>query len=232
MFSLTNEMHSLVYQILHPWHWLTYGQNAAGLGLIGLFFYTLYTRRMMKLGEATRRANLTPEFSLRVLPEFVPTAYDVQIVTQFGSTEPKVIEYSVVMNIRNIGEGPAIGLQSWHQPVSTKFNIDGSSILLKTSGAFQGLQQGEGAELLKGEITKITFPGFKSGLVPWLFVVEATDLANGKNQLKILMSGPKETTVRMVHALGDSLGERIVGGVNRFVEILAAVKKAFRKLGT
>src|ERR1019366_4887010 len=55
-----------LYQVTHPWHWLTYGQNAAGLqalcaflALIGLIFYTLYTRRMMMLGELTRRAAIT-----------------------------------------------------------------------------------------------------------------------------------------------------------------------------
>jgi hypothetical protein len=48
-------MHITFYQVLHPWHWLTYGQNAAALaglaaiaGTFILYRYTVYTRRMME----------------------------------------------------------------------------------------------------------------------------------------------------------------------------------------
>ena len=131
-------MHNLVYQILHPWHWLTYGQNAAGLALVGLFFYTLYTRRMMKLSESARRANLIPVFSLRGLPEYEPTDVEQTPASELGLAPPIVKEFSVVLNIRNLGEGPAILLQSWHQPVSERFSVDNTFLLVKSKGAADG----------------------------------------------------------------------------------------------
>lgn len=76
-------MQNIEYQLLHPWHWLTYGQNAtalgavvACLGFIGLIFYTLYTRRMMKLGENTRRAAITPVLISRGGVQFDATAFE------------------------------------------------------------------------------------------------------------------------------------------------------------
>ncbi len=59
--------HPKLCQLVHPWHWAAYGQNASILGLIGLIAYVLYTRRMMKAAEETRRLSLTP-YLLAQLP--------------------------------------------------------------------------------------------------------------------------------------------------------------------
>lgn len=69
-------MQNFWYQILHSWHWLTYGQNgaalsavaavaaslAAVLGLVGLYFYTKYTRKLMlpRAGDAARHDHSHP----------------------------------------------------------------------------------------------------------------------------------------------------------------------------
>jgi hypothetical protein len=50
----------MLYQFFHPWHWLTYGQNISAVGLFVLFFYTIYTRRMMLIAKQTRRGELYP----------------------------------------------------------------------------------------------------------------------------------------------------------------------------
>jgi hypothetical protein len=57
----------LFYQLLHPWHWLTYSQNASVVTLIVVVFYTRYTRRMMLLAQQTRRGELYPLLVLQAV---------------------------------------------------------------------------------------------------------------------------------------------------------------------
>ena len=93
------------YQFLHPWHWLTYGQNAAVVGLIVVVFYTIYTRRMMLLAQQTRRAELYP----------ILTVQDV--VMKNGSMD---------LAIKNVGAGPMLNVFQWGQPVSERFELAGT----------------------------------------------------------------------------------------------------------
>jgi hypothetical protein len=95
-------MNSHLYQFIHPWHWLTYGQNAAGMGLLGLFFYTLYTRRMMVIAQETRRASLFP---LLVIRANAPLDQKRDIV------------------VENTG-GSALNIMVWNQPVSARFTLN------------------------------------------------------------------------------------------------------------
>ena len=233
-------MQRIIYQITHPWHWLTYGQNAAALGalsavlgLIGLFFYTTYTRRMMKLGEATRRATITPILVLRAEPEFIATEVETSPAGELGFTPHKVISYRTVLKIRNIGEGAAVFLRAWAQPVSEKFGIGGATILLKTVHSTDG--SSESTELFKGESTSVAFEPLKPSDLQrrWLFVVESIDQANGRHQLHVLRSAAPnvEIFVTMVHGPGDSLGERLEKLAKRCVEILNAITRAFKGVG-
>jgi hypothetical protein len=81
---------SLFYQFRHPWHWLTYGQNASALsvavsavGLIVIVLYTLYTRRMMLLAGQTRRGELYPILALQEEDE-TPDGYLQLVILNLG----------------------------------------------------------------------------------------------------------------------------------------------------
>jgi hypothetical protein len=92
----------LLYQLLHPWHWLTYGQNASVVGLIVVVFYTIYTRRMMLLAQQTRRGELYPILAVQ------------KFVAKNGS---------MGLAIKNVGAGPMLNLSQWGQPVSARFQL-------------------------------------------------------------------------------------------------------------
>ena len=175
-----------LYQIMHPWHWLTYGQNAgalqgvcAVLAFILIWRYTVYTRRMMQLAESTRRASITPVFTAKdTVPHYV--SEDSEAVCR------------VSMTIRNIGQGPAAIFWAWHQPVSDKFSPSNSTILLQHPSTRFGFVPE--SDLMSGDSMQIHFDaydidnpnaGTKQGVLihsfpsnrRWLFVVDAIDQA-------------------------------------------------------
>lgn len=231
---------SWLYQIEHPWHWLTYGQNAAALqascalfALVGLTLYTLYTRRMMKLGELTRRASITPVFTMKdATPHYVNQDSDAVC--------------RVSMTIRNIGEGPAAIIWAWHQPVTPKFSVFDAGIVKQSPSAQPGYVPE--SDLLKGDSMEIHFDAYdlanptvkQVGFLtqafpknlPWLFVVDSIDQAGGRHQLKILRhtGDNAPTDVTMQHSLGDTFGERWMKFVTRTVEILQFTKSEIAKL--
>jgi hypothetical protein len=186
---------------------------------------------MMKQGEETRRATITPVLISRGGVRFDPTDYEPTIVA-VGFPPPNITEYRAVLNVRNIGEGAALFLMAWYQPVSQSFDVNDTSILIRTPHASAG--EHELTELFKGESTDISFPGFQPADLQrrWVFAVDCIDQSNGRHQLKILRTGlpTGETHVSMAHS-GDTLGERVEKVSGRFVEILNAVIRAFRKLG-
>src|SRR5580692_9869699 len=112
-------MQNIWYQILHPWHWLTYGQNASGvsavaavtaalaavLGLIGLYFYAKYTRKMMLLQQEMQRATITPILVSSGPIEFAPAEFVQNLGAELGLIAPDVTAYRPVLAIRNVGEG-------------------------------------------------------------------------------------------------------------------------------
>lgn len=200
-------MKSLFYQILHPWHWLTYGQNATGLaafaallGLVGLYLYTRYTRRMMELGEITNRATVIPILVSSGSIQLEPAATQLTTASELGFVDPTVTAVRAVVTIRNVGEGAAIYLGSWAQVVSATFGID-NSILTRTGHVTSG--EHIVYELLKGESTEVRFAPFKPSEISGhlLFVIECSDPVNGFHQLQMLYSGlPNgEANVAMVH---------------------------------
>jgi hypothetical protein len=160
-YYLWANMKNFFYQILHPWHWLTYGQNATGLaaaaallGLVGLYFYTRYTRRMMELGELTNRATITPILVSSGAVQLEAAATDQTPASELGFLDPTVTAIRAIVRVRNVGEGAAIYLDSWAQTVSATFEID-TSILTRTSHVISGEHTVH--ELLKGESTEVRF---------------------------------------------------------------------------
>ena len=227
--------------MMNLWHWLTSGQNAAALqgvcALLAFYLlwrYTAYTRRMMELGEITRRAIITPIF----------TAKDT--VPHYLSDESDAV-CRVSMTIRNIGQGPAAILWTWHQPVSDKFSPSKSEILIQPK--FTKFGYAPESDLMSGDSMEIHFDAYeidnpnqntKQGVLThsfpssrrWLFVVDAIDQAGGRHQLQMLKNAGENAPidVKMVHALGETSGERFTKKVKRTVEILLAAKAEVRKL--
>ncbi|MGP8259694.1 MAG: hypothetical protein ACLQM6_07035 [Acidobacteriaceae bacterium] len=153
------ENHPTLCQSLHWWHWLAYGQNAAVVGLIGLVFYVIYTRRMMYAAEQTRRATLIPTLALVGIPNLQP--------------QDRLI-------IVNVG-GVALNAKFWLTLVTPRFAL-GNWLLAATPEAhvqFLG-------SLVKGEDpTGILVEQTEIGST-LLCVIEFTDLFKGRGQLQIL----------------------------------------------
>lgn len=232
-----------LYQVRRLWHWLTYGQNAAALqgvcALLAFYLlwrYTVYTRRMMELGEITRRAMITPVFTAKN-------------IVHHSAREGADAVCRVSMTIRNIGEGPAAIFWTWHQPVSDKFSPSKSEILIQSPSSQSGYAP-EG-DLMSGDSMEIHFDAYdidnptsnsnsiRAGLMHsfptsrrWLFVVDAIDQAGGRHQLQMLKDAGDTAPidVKMVHALGETFGERFIKRVRRTVEILQAAKAELLKV--
>jgi hypothetical protein len=166
----------LLYQLLHPWHWLTYSQNASVVTLIVVVFYTLYTRRMMLLAQQTRRGELYPILALQ------------EVIVNAGSMD---------LVIKNVGAGPMLNILQWGQPVSERFKLGGTFLERPPAvgQSFGGsMQRGEGRTLNTG--VDCSDPRV-------LLVVEGTDSVGGRHQfclLRVLVGPDKyEHQVRMVH---------------------------------
>lgn len=150
------------------------------------------------------------------------------------------------MTIRNVGEGVAVVVWTWHQPVSDSFSVFDSGILKQPSPIQNGYIPA--TSITKGESVDIHFDaydlanptavqqGFLTQTFPtnkkWLFVVDAIDQAQGRHQLKMLttFAEPPNTDISMAHSLGDTFGERWMRFVTRAVEILNATKTELSKL--
>jgi hypothetical protein len=202
-------MQNILYEVLHPWHWLIYGQNAAGvaavaaiLGLIGLYFYTRYTRRMMLLQQETQRATITPILVSTGTIEFTPVESMEDLAAQLGLIAPEVTAYRPVLTVRNVGEGAAIYITSWVQAVTEKFTMGGSVLFLQSPDTNAGDQQLQA--LLQGESMEIKFSLLNPSQVKGrlLFVVQCRDAANGQHQLQLLYSNWPEGSVQMTMVHG------------------------------
>ena len=202
-------MQNIWYQVIHPWHWLTYGQNASGVaavagvfGLIGLYFYTRYTRRMMLLQQEMQRATITP-----ILVSSGPIAFQAAEFTnspaaQLGFIAPEAGSYRPVLSIRNVGHGAAIYITSWFQSVTEKFAMGSSILFLQSPETNPG--DHPLTELLEGESTEIKFGLMNLSQVKGrlLFVVQCRDAANGQHQLQLLYSNWPEGSVQMTMVHG------------------------------
>ena len=206
--QIEERMQSVVYQLTHPWHWLTYGQNAtavaaiaACLGLVGLYFYTHYTRTMMGMQESTARANVEPMLVTQDNVDFTPT--DTRMVEVAArALQPKVLKYELTLRVRNIGQGAALFVHAWCQPVSEMFVLD-SSVLRKgpeamESNGFIHLLQSETESLVIGDLQPDLLSQRR------IIVIDALDATSLRHQLQIVQTplggGKVETVVNMVHA--------------------------------
>ena len=168
----------IVYQLWHPWHWLTYGQNAAAVGLIVVVFYTVYTRRMMLLAQQTRRGELYPS-----------------LILQHWEAKNGTLE----LVLMNVGAGPLLNAFRWGTCVSSKFAL-GSNFLeppTKAESMFAGSLVPQATLTLHIQIA--------GSEVRTLEVVEGTDLVGGRHQFCLLrcLVSPGQYThqVRMVHPI-------------------------------
>lgn len=222
------------YQLLHPWHWLTYGQNATAFaalvalaGLVGLYFYTRYTRRMMQVQEATARASIRPILVAQGIGgadlEFSPlrTNWLPGSDALIGRGPREIAEYKTSLSIRNVGAGAALLLTGWHQKISEKFTDEPQRILNKTAQAKDaacGL-----TELLHGEVTTVTFGGINANDLDarWLFVIEAIDQTNERHQFHLLRTPvpghTPELSMSMVH--GEQRRRGRAGQILRMVSL-------------
>lgn len=202
-------MNSFLYQLDHPWHWLTYGQNASAVaavaaffGLVGLYLYTRYTRTMMQVQQSTARASIEPLLVTDGSVEFEPTQTRVVEVAR-GVTQPRNSEYRVVLSVRNIGQGTALYARAWCQSVSDDFAGSGSTILNRTPDA---KESGGFAHLQRSDIASITIEKLAPEITSKrrIIVVETIDVTSVPHQLQIIQTplgpGEVETQVTMVHA--------------------------------
>jgi len=202
-------MQNILYQFLHPWHWLTYGQNAAGvaavaaiLALVGLYFYTKYTRKMMLLQQETQRAVITPILVSIGPINFVSVESKEDLAAQLGIVAPAVAAYRPVVTVRNVGQGAAIYITSWAQSVTEKFTMGGSILFVQSSETNGGDQPLEA--LLQGESMEIKFSLMNPSQVKGrlLFVIQCQDAASGQHQLQLLYSHWPEGSVQMTMVHG------------------------------
>jgi hypothetical protein len=169
---------TIVYQFWHPWHWLTYGQNAAAVGLIVVGFYTVYTRRMMLLAQQTRRGELYPS-----------------LILQHWEQKNGTLEFVIM----NVGAGPLLNAFRWGMCVSPKFVLGSNFLELppEAESMFAGSLVPQATLTLNIQIA--------GSEVRTLEVVEGTDLVGGRHQfclLRCLVSPGKYThQVRMVHPI-------------------------------
>ena len=167
---------TILYQLLHPWHWLTYGQNAAGVGLIVLIFYTIYTRRMMLLAQETRRGELYPMLILQ---------------------RTDVREGYLELFIENVGAGALLNAVEWGQHVSQRFELGDTFLerLPEVEAHFAGTM------VSKSKLTLNT--NVDGSELRILQVVEGTDSFGGRQQFCVLRRyvspGNYEYEVRMIH---------------------------------
>lgn len=225
--------------------WAAVQAGFTALTFIVVFFYTLYTRRMMRLQEESRRSEITPVFSVR------EQILSMQLTKDPNGTEHA--EYGIyakrirlILGVRNIGKGPAVLVHAWHQPVSDSFSVGHSTLFNEQPGArFASVhaptedlgELGDGLlstlmELLPNETGQLYVRHFNPER-RWLFVLECADIANGRHQLQVLREAGEDnppTTWKMAHAMGDTLGERIVNAVRRFVEVRLSIEKHLSKL--
>jgi hypothetical protein len=90
----------VLYQLAHPWHWLTYGQNSQGVGILGLIFYSWCTYRLLRLGRVTEYSKVRPYLVLQ-------------------ETKKPLTNFI----IQNVG-GTAVNVRHWQQFVSDGFHLN------------------------------------------------------------------------------------------------------------
>lgn len=163
--------HPILYQLLHPWHWLAYGQNAAAFqsltalaGLIGIAFYTYYTRQTTAAALETRRLSLTP----CLVASIVPATLDRDEIEVINVAAPAV---NCIVWGQNTNNSTAVGLR-----VRKPSSLPGVMVPVISSAIPFRIP----LETLQPDITS-------------LYLVDCQDTAAGVYQLQIFVSLIAET---------------------------------------
>lgn len=189
---------------LQVWNWLVCGNNATAVAtltavaaFLGLWFYTVYTRRMMQIAQETRRAEIYPVLVMKGTP--VTNGENAQI------------------EILNIG-GPAVTSMTWTQLVSDKFRLIGGVYLMRDPSLSQ---QFKGA-LQNNQTIQITV--HRNPRQRTLHLIDCEDTRQGKHQFEILIDWRTDVELsveaQMVHPdLFLPFWKRWIGRVQSLVTI-------------
>lgn len=158
----------------------------------------------MRMQMETRTADYTPIFTTR---EFIRTpahlGYEkVGAITQ-SKTDPNL--KMIAMKVRNIGRGPAVLLEVWHQPITPKFPAGLIGVLTPTGPAEKGAIDLH--ELMPSEVAPIVFGPYDTRR-RWLFVISCIDTIGGRHQLQIVAEVDGTSQWSMMHNRGNSWQER------------------------
>lgn len=151
----------------------------ATLGLIGLAFYTIYTRNMMKISEKAWQLNLLPS-----------------LVIEVGSSPSGVRE----VTITNVGVGPGLNLRLWVQQVTQTFKLNGDVLVHD-----QNVQEKFLGSLLSQSTRQVPDDNYSNN-ERLLYAVEADDLAGGSQQIQLVAGpSPEERHTLQVRKLSTDL---------------------------
>lgn len=139
--------------------WVGLQTLTAILALIGLAFYTKYTRMMMETAELGRRASSLPSLVIQ------------QDVLERGIRR---------IQIMNAGMGPALNVRFWAQKVSPEFELNGDIFVRRP--AIEELFLGT---ILSQKTVEVGDPHYSRN-DKILYVAECDDLAGGGAQMQLL----------------------------------------------
>ncbi len=180
---------------------------------------------MRLLQTEMRRASFTPVLSVskqQVKPsQRTLTDSDGKEKRDLANAIAKVTMdgyYDLTLDITNIGQGPATGVAAWVTQVSSKFEFKGDDLYPTVKEAQYA--QTAPMQVARDETTNFVWSQI-CGTGAALFIVECKDVALGTHQLQILAvpdgrqsSRNLDVEARMIHARGDTFGERLI----RFLE--------------
>ena len=143
--------------------WVGVQTIIAGGGLVGLLFYTLFTKRMMNSQEESRRASLTPTLAGQYLG---------------GENSYQGVLRDEVVEVTNIGGGAAIQVLYWAGRAPENYVLT-NDVSLRKDGDLASVA----GHLLSGQRTTVRFERVWIG-EPWVFTISAQDALGGIHQLK------------------------------------------------
>jgi hypothetical protein len=117
------------HQFAHPWHWITYGQNASGLGAVssllaagaasiaGYFAFRAYQTTVQQLGVATKQYWDGHKMYLEsVRPHLVVRAE--------GKRPSEIsVPFCTLLKVKNVGSGRAINIEGKNGIVFSAFSL-------------------------------------------------------------------------------------------------------------
>lgn len=182
---------------------------------------------MMVVAVHTQRAAMTPIFSMRKCETTNIANPKMAFANEMGFQVP-IVAFSLFTEIRNVGQGPAILLRCWHCPVSADYTLDGRITVVNQRCSAGTISQ---RDLVKGETAEANFKDMNFGQ-RYLVVVESSSAAGGTHQWQLLLMNTGEQIDQhwtMVHAIGDSTGERVITGFQRLSVVIDEINKILDK---